>query len=64
MSKLGRLWDWLLPRLICIDPIGAIAYYNSGFETETDHPEAAGARRRAHVPDASGGPVIVHLARL
>src|SRR3989442_2353823 len=34
MSKLGRLWDWLLPGLICLCPIGAIAYCSAGAEKE------------------------------
>lgn len=29
MSTIGRLLDWLLPRLICLCPMGAIAYHNA-----------------------------------
>jgi hypothetical protein len=27
MSKLGRLWDWLLPGLISLSQMGGFAYY-------------------------------------
>jgi hypothetical protein len=63
MSKLGRLWDWLLPGLISLSPMGAIAYYNSGYETEARDSASAGPRRRAQVR-ASRRPVVVHPVRL
>jgi hypothetical protein len=63
MSKLGRLLDLLLPELICLDPMGAIAYYNSESENEAEHPEPAAARQRAHFPDAIRGPVVVQVAQ-
>jgi hypothetical protein len=34
MSKLRRMWDWLLPGLICLSQMGAIAYYDAGAEDE------------------------------
>ena len=34
MSKLGHLWDWLLLELICLSPMGAIAYYNACVEKD------------------------------
>lgn len=29
MNKLGRLWDWLAPGLIYLDPMGAMAFYQT-----------------------------------
>lgn len=37
MSEQGRLWDWLLPGLICLSPMGAIAYYNAAADEEALH---------------------------
>jgi hypothetical protein len=34
MSKLGRLWDWLLPGLISLSQMGAFAYYIASAEEE------------------------------
>lgn len=58
MSKLGRLWDLLLPGLICLEPMGAVAYYNAEAQS--------GASR--HESFAAAGPqefalLIHHLAR-
>jgi hypothetical protein len=64
MSKLGRTWNWLLPGLICLDPIGAIAYYSARDETESPRPESVRARRRASVPDAVRSAAIIPLGRL
>jgi hypothetical protein len=64
MTKLSGIWNWLLPGLICLDPIGAIAYYSAGAETESPRPESARARRRASVPDAVRSAAIIPLARL
>jgi hypothetical protein len=63
MSKLGRLWDWLLPGLICLSPTGAIAYYNAGAEDETAHYESKRAWQRA-AADAPRGRIVIPLARL
>jgi len=64
MSKLGRIWNWLLPGLMCLDPVGAIAYYSAGAETDSQRPESARARRRASIPDAVRRAAIIPLARL
>lgn len=64
MSKLGVLWNWLLPGLICLDPVGATAYYSAGAEKESPRRESARARRRASVPEAVMGAAIIPLARL
>ncbi len=37
MSKLSRLWNRLLPGLICLDPVAAIAYHLSLVEDGTAH---------------------------
>jgi hypothetical protein len=64
MSKLGRIWNWLLPGLMCLDPVGAIAYYSARDETESLRAESARAGRRASVPDAVRSAAIIPLARL
>jgi hypothetical protein len=64
MSKLGRIWNWLLPGLMCLDPVGAIAYYSAGGETDSLRPESARARRHASLPDAVRRAAIIPLARL
>ena len=64
MSKLGRIWNWLLPGLMCLDPVGAIAYYSAGAETDSPRSESARARRRASMPDAVRKAAIIPLARL
>ena len=64
MSKLGRIWNWLLPGLMCLDPVGAIAYYSAGAETDSPRPESARATRRASMPDAVRKAAIIPLARL
>jgi hypothetical protein len=66
MSKLGRFWDWFLPGLICLSPMGAIAYYNAGLEAEEEAPhyESKRAGRRALVSDAPRRTAVVPLARL
>jgi hypothetical protein len=62
MSRLGWFWDWLLPGLICLCPMAAIAYYNAGAENEVPNDESPRVERR--VPDALRGSVVIHLARL
>ncbi|OLC23934.1 MAG: hypothetical protein AUJ02_04645 [Chloroflexi bacterium 13_1_40CM_3_65_12] len=62
MSKLGRLWDWLLPGLICLCPIGAIAYYSAGAEKEA--PRDASPRVGRLASGALRGSVAIPLVRL
>jgi hypothetical protein len=64
MSKLGRLWDWLLPGLISLNPCGAIAYYSAGAENQLPRPELVRARRRESVPGAVRSTAIIPLAHL
>ncbi|HEV2034354.1 MAG TPA: hypothetical protein VGU71_09165 [Candidatus Dormibacteraeota bacterium] len=64
MSKLGRLWNWLLPGLIYLSPIGAIAYDNAATENEAPDYESKRAGRRALVSDAPRRGAVIPLARL
>lgn len=47
MSKLGRLWDWLVPGLRYLDPMGAMAFYQAIDETPHPHPPV-----EMHIADA------------
>jgi hypothetical protein len=64
MNKLSRLWDWLLPALICLCPMGAMAYYNSADETETAHPDSERAGRLGLVSGSPMGAGIIRVARI
>jgi hypothetical protein len=64
MRKLGRFWDWLLPGLICLCPMGAMAYYNANAETEAAHPDSERARRRGLVSNSLMGAAIIPVARM
>jgi hypothetical protein len=63
MSKLGRFWDWLLPGLICLCPMGAMAYYNAAAETEARHLDSKRAGRRSLVSNSLMGAATIHVAR-
>jgi hypothetical protein len=64
MSKLGVFWDWLLPGLICLCPMGAMAYYNATAETEAAHPHSERARRRSEISISVVGAAIIPVARI
>jgi hypothetical protein len=64
MGKLGKWWDWLLPGLICLCPMGAIAYYNATAETEAAHPHSERAGRRSVISTSVMGAVIIPVARV
>lgn len=64
MSKVGRLWEWLLPELICLSPMGAIAYYNACVAKEASRQESPREERRAVDSGALRGSVVAPLARL
>jgi len=49
MSKLGRMWDWLLPGLISLSQMGAFAYYIAGDEIDMPRYEPRRVERRALV---------------
>jgi len=53
MSKLSRIWDWLLPGLISLSQMGAFAYYVAGVEEEVPPLELRRARRPRGVMDAA-----------
>jgi hypothetical protein len=63
MSKLRRLPEWLLPGLVYLCPIGALAYYTAGAEQEPSQHESPRVEERALVFDALTGPRVIPLAR-
>jgi hypothetical protein len=64
MGKLGRWWDWLLPELICLCPMGAMTYYNATAETEAAHPDSERAGRRSLVSNSLMRGAITPVARI
>jgi hypothetical protein len=64
MSKLGRFWGWLLPGLICLCPMGAMAYYNATAETEAAHPDSERGGRRSLVSNSLMGAAIIPVTRI
>ena len=65
MRKSDRKWDWLLLGLVCMSPMGAIAYYNARAEDEQhEHLAPARAPRHAVISETTPGPVVVPLAVL
>jgi len=65
MRESDRKWDWLLFGLICMSPMGAIAYYNARADEEQhQHPAPAPAPRHALISETTPGPVVVQLAVL
>ena len=63
MRKLGRWWDWFLPGLICLCPMGALAYYNAALEHEVLHFESKRAGRRALVSESPRRTAVIPFAR-
>jgi hypothetical protein len=63
MSKTGRLLDLLLRGLICLSPMGAIAYYSACAESDSTPRDWARARRRALVSNPIKGAAVIPLAR-
>jgi hypothetical protein len=64
MRKLGRWWDWFLPGLICLCPMGALAYYNASLENEMPHFESKRVGRRAPVSESHTRTTVIPFARL
>ena len=64
MSKLSLFWDWLLPGLICLCPMGALAYYNATAETEAAQPESERAGGRSLVSNSVMGAALIPVARI
>ena len=64
MSKLSLFWDWLLPGLICLYPMGAMAYYNATAETEAAHPHSERAGRRRVISTSVMDAAIIPVTRV
>ena len=64
MHKLGRWWNWLLPGLICLCPMGAMAYSNVTAETQAAHPDSERGGRRGLVSNSLTGAAIIPVARI
>jgi hypothetical protein len=64
MSKVARFWDWLLPSLICLCPMGAVAYYSANAENEVTRQESARTGRGGVVSHPLVGAVVIPIARL
>jgi len=64
MRNLGRSWNWLLPGLICLSPMGAMAYYNVTAEAEASHPGSERRGRRGLVSKSLIGAAIIPVARI
>jgi hypothetical protein len=62
MSKLGRFWNWLLPGLICLCPMGALAYYNANATYDAPN-HAASSRRWDPVSHPLAGTTVIPFAR-
>ena len=62
MSKSHRRWDWILRTLICLCPMGALAYYTAGAEEER-HDESQRVEHRAPIFFVPQGQVVITLAR-
>jgi hypothetical protein len=64
-SKLGRLWESLLSGLICLSPMGAIAYYCAGADIyEAPNRTSKAGERRGLVSETLIGSTVIRLARL
>lgn len=63
MSKVGRLWDWLLPGLICLSPMGSIAYYFVDAEIETSQRQPASAPVRVEGSERTRRAAAIPIAR-
>jgi hypothetical protein len=66
MSKMGRFWNLFLPGLICLNPMGAIAYYSANLEAEDEAPssELKRAGRGVLFSHAPRRTAVIPLARL
>jgi hypothetical protein len=64
MRKLGRWWDWLLPGLMCLCPMGAMACYNATAEAEAAHTDSERAGRRSLVSNSLMGAAIIPVGRI
>jgi hypothetical protein len=60
MNRLSQMWDRLLPVLIYVDPMVAMAYYHS-IAIEKTSTKAATAPRRGLVSDTLRGIAVLEL---
>jgi hypothetical protein len=63
MSNLRWFWGWLLPGLVCLSPMGALAYWNAGADEEASHGEPPPVEPRVYRA-RRGSVVIVPIALL
>ena len=64
MGKLRRFWDWLLPGLVYLCPMGAMAYYNTAAEAPAAHLDSERAGRRSLVSNSLLVAAIIPAARI
>lgn len=64
MTKLGRLWDWLAPGLINLDPMGAMAYHRAVAMNETSLDRSARSQRHELVFGVKTGRAGIELVEL
>ncbi len=62
MSNWDRRWDWILRGLVCLCPMGALAYYTAGAEDER-HDESPRVEQRVPAFLAPQGQVVIPLGR-
>ena len=60
MSKWDGRWDWILRGLVCLCPMGALAYYTAGAEEER-HDESPSVEQRAPTFFAPQGRAVIRL---
>ena len=61
MSRFGQMRDWLLPALIHLDPMGAMAYYQAVAKDEASTKAPVTPPRRALVSDLLKGTAVFDL---
>jgi hypothetical protein len=63
MRKQGRWWDWALPGLICLCPMGAVAYYIATAQRDEPDQDSASPGRRELVSRSPLRAPAIRLAR-
>jgi hypothetical protein len=63
MRKPGWLWEGLLPALICLCPMGAVAYYTATAEHEVPDQDPASTKRNDLASRPPTGLAAVSIAR-
>jgi len=62
--ELDRFWEALLPGLICLSPMGAIAYHYAGTEIAAPNRESKRGEPRVLVSEQLIRAAVIPLARL